>query len=218
MMTDNQTAHIRRFDRNDRKEVRRIGCETAFMGDPLCFCFEDREILADALTLYYTDYEPESCFVAAHEGRVIGYVTVTRNAARMQRIFKTRIVARLCVKAIIRGTLFRRNTQRFLLHVAVSLLRGEFSSSDFLKQYPATLHINIDRSFRERDIGTQLMERCFQFLRNERIVGVHVSTMSEGAKSFFEKLGFSLLLQGTRSFLRYCLGRDLPFYILGKKL
>jgi ribosomal protein S18 acetylase RimI-like enzyme len=217
-MTNSLTVSIRKFDRVDREDVRRIGCDTAFLGEPLSFCFDDDEILADALTLYFTDYEPDSCFVAVQEDRVIGYVIGTKNLRTMQRIFSTRVIPRLFVKAMLRGAFFRRNARRFLLHAMMSFLKGEFSTSDLSGEYPATLHINIDRSFQRSKVGTRLMEHCLKFLGSEGIAGVHVSTMSEGAKSFFEKLGFCVLRVGKRSYLRYCLGRDLPFYVLGKKL
>jgi ribosomal protein S18 acetylase RimI-like enzyme len=217
-MTNTQRVYIRKLDRNDRKDVRRIGCETAFMGEPLGFCFDEDDILADALTLYFTDYEPDSCFVAVEEDNVIGYAMATKNSANMQKIFRARIIPKLFAKTVLGGAFFRRNARRFLLHVMMSSLKGEFSTSDFFGEYPATLHINIERSFRGRKIGTQLMDRSLEFLAGKRIAGVHVSTMSEGAKSFFERLGFNMLLKGKRSHLRYCLGKDLPFYVLGKKL
>jgi ribosomal protein S18 acetylase RimI-like enzyme len=217
-MRNSPTISIRKFDRDDREDVRRISCDTAFLGEPLGFCFDDDEILADALTLYFTDYEPGSCFVAVQEDKVIGYVIGTKNLRIMQRIFSTKVMLRLFAKAVRKGALFRRNARRFMLHAMMSLLKGEFSTSGFSSGYPATLHINVDRNHRGGKIGTELMEHYLKFLRSEGTAGVHVSTMSEGAKSFFEKLGFGVLLVGKRSYLRYCLGRDLPFYVLGKKL
>jgi len=217
-MTNSPTVSIRKFDPDDREDVRRISRDTAFLGEPLSFCFDDDVILADALTLYFTDYEPDSSFVAVQEDRVIGYVIGAKNSRIMERIFSTRVIPRLFAKSVRRGTLFRRNARRFLFHAMMNFLKGEFSTSDLSREYPAALHINIDRSFRGRKIGTQLMEHYLKFLGSEGSAGVHVSTMSERAKSFFEKLGFGVLLVGKRSYLRYCLGRDLPFYVLGKKL
>ena len=61
---------IRPYQKEDRPSVRRISCETAFLDADLHDFFSDEEILADALTLYFTDYEPESCFVAELEEQI----------------------------------------------------------------------------------------------------------------------------------------------------
>jgi len=87
-----------------------------------------------------------------------------------------------------------------------------------LKEYPATLHINIDKDFRRRNAGTLLMERFLRFLKEDHIAGVHLSTASESAKIFFTRAGFTILFKGRRSYLRYYLGEDIPSYILGKRL
>lgn len=211
-------ADIIAFESKHRPEVRRIACDTALLGDPLDSCFDDREILADVLTLYFTDYEKDGCFVAVKGTDVIGYVMGTRDAANMRRVFKTRIVPRIVAKTVIRGTLFRQNALRFFFHVATGYFRGEFSSPGLAHEYPATLHVNVDRKFRGKDTGRRLMESCLEFLRHEKVAGAHVSTMSEDAKRFFEKLGFAVLFEGKRSYLRYCLRKDLPLFVLGKRL
>ena len=36
--------------------------------------FPDRDVAGDLLTKYYTDYEPQSTFVAECDGRLIGYI------------------------------------------------------------------------------------------------------------------------------------------------
>lgn len=66
---------IRPFRKDDRESVRRISCETAFWGKNRKNIFADDEILADALTMYFTDYEPESCFVAS-VGEVCFYTSI----------------------------------------------------------------------------------------------------------------------------------------------
>jgi len=217
-LTHAQTASIERYSRNHRAEVRRISCATALFGEPLSRCFDDDETLADALTSYFTDYEPASCFVAIDGTEVVGYVIGTRDTAAMRRVFGSRVLPRLAAKAALRGVFFRRKNLKFIVNSAAGLLKGEFSTSRFSKEYPATLHINVDARGRCRNVGSALLEHYVEFLRKEGVVGVHVSTMSERAKSFFEQHGFVALAEGTRTFLRYCLGRDLPSFVLGRKL
>lgn len=55
---------IRPYAAGDREAVRRICCDTADAGHPVESFFSDRELIADLLMNYYTDYEPESVWVA----------------------------------------------------------------------------------------------------------------------------------------------------------
>ena len=73
-MVDKSNIVIRKFNSKDRNGIRGISCDTAFLGKPRTDFFDDDEILADALTLYFTDYEPGSCFVAVYGEKVVGYL------------------------------------------------------------------------------------------------------------------------------------------------
>jgi hypothetical protein len=66
---------IRPYGPADRPAVRRICEDTADRGAPLAWLRQDREFVVDLVTRYYTDYEPESTWVAESDGRVIGYLT-----------------------------------------------------------------------------------------------------------------------------------------------
>jgi hypothetical protein len=48
---------IRPSEQRDREAVREICCDTADGGERVESFFPDREVFADLLTLYYTDYE-----------------------------------------------------------------------------------------------------------------------------------------------------------------
>ena len=58
---------IRAYKAGDRRKVREISYDTAFMGESPEDFFDEEEIPADEVTLYYTDYEPESVFVAEYK-------------------------------------------------------------------------------------------------------------------------------------------------------
>ena len=216
-MHQNANVVIRNYRPEDRDAVRSISCETAFLGNHELF-FDDDEILADALTKYYTDYEPESCFVAEVSGGVVGYVIGAVSVARQETILRGGLYHTLLVKAWKRGVFFRGKILRFFLRIAVSAARGEFIAPRFDRAYPASLHINLREGFRGRDIGTQLVMHYLSYLRERIIAGVHFGTFSRGGKEFFEKTGFAVLFRGTRSFFRYQVGSDIPFYIMGKRL
>ena len=136
----------------------------------------------------------------------------------MQKIFFIRIIPLLIIKALNKRIIFKRNTLNFLIHILLSLLKGEFIRPDFSKKYPATLHINIDKAFRRQNIGKQLIEYYLKFLKEKNVSGVHFGVISESAKEFFIKLGFNILFRSKLSYLRYYLGKFIPYYILGNLL
>ena len=97
-------------------------------------------------------------------------------------------------------------------------MKGGFRDPDFSQEYPATLHINIKEGFRGLDLGAKLMDAYLDYLKAERIPGVHLATMSDRGANFFWRQGFALLYTGKRSYFRHILHKDVPLYIYGKKL
>lgn len=93
---------IRAYSPQDRESIRRINYETSFVHKPHLFC-DDREVVADALTRYYTDFEPGSCFVAEAQGCVVGYIIGTLDLIRMRREYGFKILMPAVAKAFVRG-------------------------------------------------------------------------------------------------------------------
>jgi ribosomal protein S18 acetylase RimI-like enzyme len=209
---------IRSFHPNDRDAVRRISTQTAFLGNPATRFVTDEAVLADALTLYFTDHEPESCFVAVQGTRVCGYLLGAKNAGDMEKTMRNRIIPGLLGKIIRRGLLLKKINLQFLWQIAASGCRGEFFAPDFTHSYPALFHINIDEPCRRQHIGTALIDAYKGILRKESVCGVHCGTMSDPAKQFFEKNGFRVLFSGKRSYLRYRVGYAVPYYVMGALL
>ena len=209
---------VRKFAAGDRQRVREISCATAFLELPRKGIFSDEEILADILTLYFTDYEPEFCFVAVADGRVCGYLTGAKDARLMDKRCG-RVFPRVFFKALARGFFFRWVNLRFLWRLVWrSLLRGEFAMPDFSAEYPAMLHINMESSCRGRGIGERLINAYLQYLRESGVKGVHFGSFSERAKGFFLKQGFEIVFQGRRSYLEPNAGQRVNFYVFAKKI
>ena len=209
---------IRPYGPQDRPAVRRICCETALMGEPSSLFFDDDELFADALTAYFTDYEPGSCFVAERDQDVVGYLLGAKDVGRMEKIFADKILVPLLMKAMRRGTLFRRKNAAFLSRVLFGFVKGEFRAPDFSKEYPATLHINITKACRGAGIGARLINAYLDYVRAQAVRGVHCATMSDAAGRFYRKQNFRLLFQGERSCFRHLLGRNVPIAVYGTRV
>lgn len=209
---------IRGYEARDRASLREIACDTAFIGKEAGVFFEGREILADFLTLYFTDYEAESCFVAESAGRVVGYLVGAKDTKILGKVFGRKILFGLIIKFIASGALFRRKNIAFIYQAIVSLLKGELKGVDLSAQYPATLHINMKEAFRGSGIGAKLIVAYLAYLKKNNIKGVYLATMSPEARSFFTKQGFTFIQEYKRTYFRYILHRDTPVYMYGKKV
>ena len=209
---------IRRYRRLDRQEIRQICCDTAFMGQPCANFFDGDDIFADALTEYFTDHEPQSCFVAEKEGLVVGYLIGAKDVTLMGRVFTQKITLKLLIKAFYSGVFFKSKNIVFLGFCLRSMLGGEFRQPDLSREYPATLHINMRSGFRGLGIGSQLLAQYLIYLKDEGVPAVHFATMSENATYFFNKREFTVLFRLRRSYFRHLLKRDIFVYVYGKKL
>jgi ribosomal protein S18 acetylase RimI-like enzyme len=216
-MSELSGVKVRSYEPKDRESIRRISYETSFLHRPHLF-FDDPELVTDALTRYYLEFEPETCFVAEAGGRVVGYIIGTLDLARMNYVYGARILMPLILKAIQHKEFFRGKTMKFILNYLKSVLKGEFRAPDFTHEYPATFHINVDEDLRGRKVGTQLIQRALQLLKDKHVTGVQFSTMTDEARDFFLRQGFQILYSSRRSFLRYALGHDTAFHLLGKKM
>lgn len=217
-MPEQSNVEIRKFRTQDRDAVRNIAYVTAFMGEPASVFCEGRDIVSDALTLYFTDYEPQSCFVAQDKGKVIGCLIGAKDKISSEKVFSDKIAPRLFRKILASGALLKKKNIVFILRLLCSIIKGEFRMPDVVSEYPATFHINIEQDFRGQDIGSRLITAYLDYLKQERVTGVHLATMSSGAAEFFSRQGFHLLYSGKRSYFRHILHKDVPLYIYGKKI
>ena len=208
---------IRKFNRDDREAVRKIAWETAFMGEPGSAFFDSEEILSEFLIQYFTDYEPQSCFIAEAENRAVGYLIGTKDIRQLEGVFRDKIFKPLLRRAFSSGAFLKIKNLTFGFNCLISVLRREFVMPDFSKDYPATLHINLEKYWRGQNIGSKLISAYLDYLSRERVRGVHLATMSNRAAGFFSQRGFNLLHQANRSYFRYILKKDIPIYVYGKK-
>lgn len=215
----NSEIVIRPFQLSDREPLLKIAADTGFFGDPVENFMEDRRIFLDAFYVYYTDQEPEHCWVATNGEVVCGFLTGCFDT-RNQREYTARRLEPQTLRKLIRGE-YRVGKKfiRYLLRYFISRLKSPKIPLD-LSQYPAHFHINIAREWRGQGIGRKLIEKYLEQLRSENIVGVHLQTTSynKAAITLYEKMDFELLFT-FRSYLWQDLVNE-PIYDLtyGKKL
>jgi len=172
----------------------RVAADTAFFGRPMEAFLEDRVLFFDAYFAYYTDQEPEHCWVASVEGNVVGLLLGCVDGRVMRGRWVSGILPRLVAGIPSRRYRVGGRTWRYVIHLTRGWLSGEFASVD-LELYPSNLHINVDEPWRGRGIGRGLMEAYIRQLRALQVPGVHLQTTSlnVAAIALYARMGFQLL-------------------------
>lgn len=209
---------IRKFVAQDRGAVRQIVYQTALIGEPAELFFHGQEVISDALSLYFTDYEPVSCFVAEINDSVVGYLIGAKNKIAAEAIFNRQIAWPLFLKALKSGIFLSLKNLKFIFSCLIDLFKNGIYTPNFNQAYPATFHLNIKEGFRGRKIGAKLISAYLDYLKIAGVSGAHLATMSLSAANFFLAQGFRELYKGRRSYFRHILHRDVPLYIFGKRL
>lgn len=209
---------VRNCKPKDRKSIRKISVQSSIFGEYIGQKLLNEEFIADLLTFYFIEYEPQYCFVAEKDNEVVGYLLGSGDIPEMRRLVRVKVIPYLVKKVFQDGLIFNPTNFSLLKNMMNSYFKGEFKAPDFSEQYPATLHVNITPEYRGKMIGSLLVYHFMQILQEKKVRGIHFGVLSEKAKGFFEKLGFEILFNGKYTFLSYLSGETLPHYIMGKRI
>jgi ribosomal protein S18 acetylase RimI-like enzyme len=214
------TPKIRPYRSEDRPQVRRICFDTGFMGDPIAPQYGDLESFADMFTAYYTDHEPESCFVVDLDDRVVGYLVGTTDTRRARG--PGSYMAR---HALLRALGLRPATARFfwrgIFDSCSDALRGAPHTRPDLEKYPAHTHFNLLPEARLAPVAAGLYRSFFKHAKARGCAGVHgeVFVENERAAALHRAMGFAT--EGTPSpapGMRSAEGRRMSVQLWTRKL
>jgi len=183
--------HIRKYRPEDRESVRRLCCDTGFLGNPIDPVFEDRELFADYLTSYYTDREPESSFVLEVDGEVRGYLLGSRFPAR-QQLYNLRLNFLLFSKGILRYPRYNEASRAFVKWI----LCNGWREVPAAPRRCAHFHINLLPDARQVATTRALMDAYLAYLHEQgerRVYGQMVTYESRRGSKMFERYGFRVL-------------------------
>ncbi len=183
---------IRLFNKMDKKSVRQICCDVADRGEPIENFFPDREFAADILMSYYTDYEPESFFVAESEGKVVAYINGCLDNRRYGLALIFLIVPKIIVKGFVRGVFFRKEFWQVLKATLKNWRRIFLWRKKSFHSDQGHLHIGVSKDFRRQKVG-ELLANAFLIHAKEHNASQITASVYDGniaACRFFETLGF----------------------------
>jgi ribosomal protein S18 acetylase RimI-like enzyme len=189
-----QGVTIRKYRSQDRPAVRQICYDTGLMGESIDPYFGCLDLFTDYWMNYYTDYEPESAFVADVDGEVVGYLVGCKLTSVQQDTLRKEILPRIRRKLFTFGYEIDSRFFKFAYRYCRSAIRREFIEEP-VRDYPAHLHMNMKEGFRSMGIGSMLMSAFLDYLKANNICGVHLGTTSYNrlAIPFYKKWGFRLV-------------------------
>lgn len=189
-MSDNFV--IRKFRAEDREAVRKICCDTGFLGNPIDPVFQDRELFADFLCAYYTDAEPESCIILEDEGEVRGYIFGCRFPDK-QKSFYLRFFPPRFVKMLWRYLFsYSAATRRYVRWL---LARGR-KETPFTPKGMAHFHINLLPPNRNVAQTRALIDYFLKYLveaGEKKVFGQMVTFHNRRGERMFARYGFEVV-------------------------
>ena len=192
MENDNQKPFvIRSYRASDREPVRKLCCDTGFLGERIDPVYEDRQLFADFLTTYYTDWEPESSFVIESDGGIRGYLLGCRRPF-LNQLYSFWQNVSLFVKALSRYFRYSKKSRRF---IRWTLVHGWREVPAAPRRTPH-FHINLLPDARKMSTTRALMSAYLSYLYrsgDKRVYGQIVTFESRRGEKMFERYGFKVL-------------------------
>jgi ribosomal protein S18 acetylase RimI-like enzyme len=182
---------IRKYQPSDRAQVRKLCCDTGFLGNPIDPVFEDRESFADFLTGYYTDWEPESAFVLCDGDEVKGYLLGSRKPFK-QQLYNIYQNAGLFLRGLIRYWRYNAASRKFV-HWIICQGWREVPAAP---RATAHFHINLLPDARNVRSTRALMDAYLAYLHDhgeKRVYGQMVTFESRRGSKMFERYGFRVI-------------------------
>ena len=188
---DQKAFIIRSYRNSDRDAIRKLCCDTGFLGEPIDPVYEDRQLFADFLTTYYTDWEPESSFVIEIEGEIRGYLLGSRQPFRNQLYSFWQNIS-LFLKALSRYFRYHSRSRRFIRWTLVNGWREVPAAPRRIPHF----HINLLPDARKMSTTRALMSAYLSYLYrcgDKRVYGQIVTFESRRGEMMFERYGFKVL-------------------------
>lgn len=188
-----QKLTFRQYRDSDRQMIRRICCETGFLGHPIDPIFRDRELFADLYTNPYLDHEPELTLVVEKDGRVAGYLmgSVSQYFSRhlMFNGFQTSFKM---LQRLISG--------RYSIHPRSEQFVRWIFSKGFKEQpkhpkYAGHLHMNLERPLRRGTVALHMLKIYEDMLKAIAVNHYYIKFFScrqRNLERFYHRLRFEI--------------------------
>jgi hypothetical protein len=184
-------VNIRKYEAKDRLAVRRLCCDTGFLGSAIDPVYQDREVFADFLTDYYLTKEPQNAFVVDVAGELRGYLLGCSDPAGY-RIWSIVYAVRAAAKLFVHLPAYSVESLRFIRWM---LLNAQSEVPPAPKGTPH-FHINLLEDVRNVKMTRELIDLFLVYLRScgaKAVYGQMVTFSERRGERMFERYGFRVL-------------------------
>jgi hypothetical protein len=202
-------AVIRPYRPSDREVVRRLCCETGYLGKAIDPVFEDRQLFADYLTRFYTDWEPESTFVIEQNGELKGYLMGSRRPL-LHQFHSFFLNLSLFARGALRYPRYNNASKAFVRWILLNAWREVPAAPRRMPHFHFNLLPEVQGFANSRELLVQFLHHLR--VHGETHVFGQVVTFEErrGAK-VFERFGFRVLEK--KEITKYRAHRKEPVYL-----
>ena len=182
---------IRPYEARDRAEVRRLCCETGFLGNPIDPIFEDRELFADYLTDYYLKLEPEASFVVEISGELKGYLLGSRRP-KLQQFYSFFQNLSLVTRGLLRYPRYNATSKKFVHWILCNGWREVPAAPRNVPHF----HINLLVEARSVPTTRAIMDAYLLYLTKcgeKQVYGQMTTFHNRRGTKMFERYGFKVI-------------------------
>ena len=169
---------IRKYQPKDKPAVRHILVETSRLPVET---ESDIKLLELLYNDYYTEVEPENCFVAVNEeDEAVGYIICASDYKRFRRNFMKFYLPEI-----------KELGMKYYIQAVMDIMGHAL----YAAKYPAHLHINVLNVCQGKGTGTELMNALKNELKNNGVKGLMLSCAADndGAIRFYKRNSFKVL-------------------------
>lgn len=184
---------IRPYKIEDRSAIRRICCDTGFLGNPVEPIFNDREIFADLFTGPYLNHESDWAWVVENGEGVVGYLLGSVSPAFHRTLMLSGF--QTTMKMLARAATGRYAHHPRTKHFIRWLLTNGYWEQPKHPENAAHLHFDIQKSYR----GVGLAWRLWQIYENRLLdagikccYGAFFSWPKRRPENIYSRFGFSV--------------------------
>lgn len=185
------------FNKEFYSDIQVICYQTGYLGESLVGTnlFNDKILFCNIFCNYYLKYEKENCFFAYDEenGKCVGYIIGSMNTKKQEKMFLFRFLPKILLRVLFVTIFAYPETIKSIIYFLKNNKSEKYSKTMY-REYPAHFHIDILKEYQRYGIGTKLINKYEEHMKNNNIEGIHLKTSSLNVKSipFYKKNGFTI--------------------------
>ena len=182
---------IRQAQQADLPYIYDICLRTGLSGKDASSAVSDKYMIGQYFAAPYIYYEIDLCLVVTKDSIPMGYIVGTSNSSAFYSWMNSNWLPQIR-RMYPEGMKPVSNFESFI----IKTIHKDCFLADFLKEYPAHLHIDILPQLQGQGTGKKLMAEFIDILKIKNSAGLHLSVGEKNVRAikFYEKSGFSHLL------------------------